>query len=70
MDQVSKSLIIFGGLFVVMGLLWHFSGGKIALFNLPGDIRIHKGNTSIFIPITSSLIISGLLSLIGYLLKK
>ena len=70
MDSISKTLIVLGVVLIFSGLVWHFSGGKIPLFRLPGDIRIENENTKIFIPITTSLLISGLLSLIGYLFKK
>lgn len=67
MDNISKSLIIAGSLFILAGLIWHFSGGNIPLGSLPGDIRIEKENTKIFIPITSSILISALFSLVAYL---
>lgn len=69
MDNISKSLIIAGALFILAGLLWHFTGGYIPFGNLPGDIRIEKENTKIFIPITSSIIVSLLFSLIAYLMS-
>lgn len=50
MDSISKSLIILGVVLIVAGLLWHFSGGKIPLGRLPGDISIEGENSKIFIP--------------------
>ena len=70
MNPVSKTLIIIGVVLIVSGLLWHFSGGKIPLGRLPGDIRIESENTKIFIPITTSLLLSALLSLIMYFFRK
>lgn len=70
MDSVSKSLILIGGIFILLGLLWHFSGGNIPFGRLPGDIRIENENTKIFIPITSCLVLSVLISIIGYFFKK
>lgn len=70
MDTVSKSLIIFGILLIVGGLIWHFSGGKIPLGHLPGDIHIQTGNSKIFIPITSCIVVSVLLSLISWLFRR
>ena len=70
MNPISKTLIILGVVFIVSGLLWHFSGGKIPLGRLPGDIRIESENTKIFIPITTSLLLSALLSLIMYFFRK
>lgn len=70
MNPVSKVLIVVGVLFIIVGLIWHFTGGNIPFGRLPGDIRIQKENSTFFFPITSCLIISAVLSLIGYLLKK
>lgn len=70
MDSVAKTLIIFGMLLILCGLVWHFSGGKIPLGRLPGDIRIEGENSKLYIPLTSCLLISGILSLIAYFLKK
>ena len=70
MDNISKALIISGCVLIVFGLIWHFSGGKIPLGSLPGDIKIENDNTKIYIPLTTSLIISAILSLIAYLMKK
>lgn len=70
MNPVSKTLIIIGIVLIVSGLFWQFSGGKIPLGRLPGDIRIETENSKVFIPITTSLLLSALLSLIMYLFRK
>ncbi|MFP5384821.1 MAG: DUF2905 domain-containing protein [Bacteriovoracia bacterium] len=70
MDSIAKTLLIIGGFFILSGLVWHFSGGKIPLGRLPGDIRIETGNGKVFIPITTSLLLSALLSLLAYIFKK
>lgn len=70
MDSLSKTLIILGGVLILSGLVWHFSGGKIPLGRLPGDIRIEGENSKIYIPITSSILVSAILSLIAWLVRK
>lgn len=70
MDNISKTLLISGGVLIAAGLIWHFSGGKIPLGRLPGDIRIESENSSFYFPLTTCLILSALLSLISYLFKK
>lgn len=64
-------LIIIGILVVISGLLTYFTGWKwISWFgNLPGDIRIEKGNTRIYFPMVSMLILSLALTLILRLLR-
>jgi Protein of unknown function (DUF2905) len=56
------------GLFVV-GLLIYF--GALSWFGrLPGDIRYEGTNTRVYIPIVSCLLLSVLLSLFFYLLRR
>lgn len=70
MDSIAKTLVIIGTIFIISGIVWHLSGGKIPLGRLPGDIRIETENSKLFIPITSSLLISALLTLLAYLFRK
>jgi hypothetical protein len=58
------------GLLVVVigGLAW---AGWLSWFGrLPGDIRIERGNTHIFIPITSMLLVSVVLSVVLALIRR
>lgn len=60
-----KLLIIIGGALCLVGLVLTFAPGLLGWFGkLPGDIRIQDENKSIFIPITSMIIVSLLLTLI------
>jgi len=65
---LGKLLVITGGILVLLGLfLW----GKIPfLGRLPGDIRIERDGFFIYIPITSMLLISAILTLIGFLFRR
>ncbi len=65
---LGKLLVITGGVLILVGLfLW----GKLPfLGRLPGDIRIERDGVFIYIPITSMLVISALLTLIGFLFRK
>ncbi|MBW2644762.1 MAG: DUF2905 domain-containing protein [Deltaproteobacteria bacterium] len=64
-------LLIFAGIVIVgVGILL-ILGPKIPwLGRLPGDIIIEKKNFKFYFPITTSIIISIILSLIFYLLRK
>jgi Protein of unknown function (DUF2905). len=62
-------LIALGVLFILAGLLY-WSGGLSWIGRLPGDIRIEKETTRIYIPIVSMLVISVLLSLVLWILGK
>ena len=65
---LGKLLVITGGILVLLGLfLW----GKIPfLGRLPGDVRIERDGFFIYIPITSMLLISAILTLIGFLFRR
>ena len=70
MHPIAKGFIIIGSLLIIIGLLWNLTQGKIPLGKLPGDVYIEKEGMKIFIPITSSILVSILLSVIAYLFRK
>lgn len=75
LDKVTKYLLITSAIFLVLGLFWHFFGrnipwGKIPLGRLPGDIYIKKENSSFYFPITTSILVSIILSIIFNILRK
>lgn len=70
MSPVSKALIFIGVILILSGLIWHFTGGKIPFGKLPGDFRYETENTKIYVPITTSIILSILLSMVAYFLRK
>ena len=63
-------IVISGGVaLVVVGLLiW--SGGLAWFGRLPGDIRYERGNTRVYAPITSMLLLSVVLSVIVAIVRK
>ena len=66
---MQKILIAAGIILVLTGLLWPYLG-KIPLGKLPGDIFIDKPNFKIYIPITTMILISLLLTLILWIIQK
>jgi uncharacterized membrane protein len=69
--QYGKIIIFIGSVLLIFGVLIYFWGDKFSWFGkLPGDIRIEKTNFKIYFPITTMLIISLLLNLIIWILKK
>lgn len=66
---MQKTLIMVGIAILMIGLLWPWID-KLPLGRLPGDIVIDKPGFKIFFPITSMLLISGLVSLVMWLLRK
>ena len=66
---MSRTLIIVGLVLVAAGLLWPFLA-KLGLGRLPGDIVVERENFTFYLPVTTSLLISGVLSLIFWLLGR
>jgi hypothetical protein len=66
----------FGKMLLLAGLLIACSGALLMLYDkipflgkLPGDITIKKGNIQFFFPITTSIIVSIVISLIVWILS-
>jgi len=66
---MQRILVILGIAFVAVGLLWPWLG-KIPLGRLPGDIVIDRPGFKLFIPITTMVVLSGLISLILWIFRK
>jgi hypothetical protein len=66
---MQKMLIVIGFVIIVIGLLWPHLG-KIPLGRLPGDIIINKPHLKIYIPITTAILVSAVISFIMWLLRK
>ncbi len=66
---MSKFLILLGIVLIVIGLLWPFLG-KLGLGRLPGDIVIERDNVHIYIPITTSILVSIVLSFVFWLFNR
>lgn len=62
---MGKMLIIVGLVVVLVGLVLQFAPGLLSWFgHLPGDIRRQGEHGMVFIPITSMIIVSIVLSII------
>lgn len=66
---MAKLLITLGIVLIVLGLLWPVLS-QLGLGNLPGDIRIERKGFRFYLPITSSLLVSLILSLIIWLFRR
>jgi hypothetical protein len=57
--RVGTVLMLIGAGLVVIGALVRFFPGLFSWFgNLPGDIRVENENSTVFIPITSMILVS------------
>lgn len=64
MQMIGKMLVLFGGITAAVGLLLMFSDKVPFLGKLPGDISIKRDNLQIFVPVTTSIVLSVLVSLL------
>jgi len=68
---MAKILMMLGAALLIVGAILQFAPGALGWFGrLPGDINIESGRTRIFIPITSMLIVSVVLSALFHLFKR
>jgi Protein of unknown function (DUF2905) len=58
---LARWLVILGVVLVVLGLLWPWLT-RLGLGRLPGDIVVERDNFRLYIPITTSLLISVVLA--------
>ena len=64
-----RPLIVLGTVLVIAGLLWPWLK-KVPLFHLPGDIVIDRPGFKFMFPVTTMLIVSAILSLIFWLMRR
>ncbi len=69
MSNSQKIIIAAGVVLVIIGLTWPWLS-KLPFGRLPGDIIVDKPNLKIYIPITTMLLLSAIISLILWLIRK
>jgi uncharacterized protein HemY len=65
---VQKTLIVIGLLIVLIGLAWPWLSA-LPLGRLPGDIVIERENFRLYFPLTTTIIISVVVTVILWLLR-
>lgn len=66
---MNRLLIGLGAALILVGVTWPWLRG-LPLFRLPGDIIIDRPGMRFFFPLTTMLLISALLSVIAWLLRR
>ena len=66
---MQKILIVVGVVITVIGLLWPWLA-KLPLGHLPGDIVINRPNLKIYIPITTMILISVVISILLRIFRR
>jgi hypothetical protein len=67
--MMQKTLIILGILVLATGILWPWIS-KLPIGRLPGDIIIDKPGLKVYIPITTMILVSVIVSVILWVLRK
>jgi hypothetical protein len=68
---MGKLLMLLGGALLAVGALLHLAPGALSWFGrLPGDVRIESEGTRVFLPITSMLVVSLVLTVLLNVLRR
>ena len=70
MHDLGKTIFILGLVLMVVGAILWKTGGLGGLGRLPGDIFVQKGNATFVFPIVTCLVISVVLTLLGWLFRR
>jgi hypothetical protein len=72
MAPLGRLLIVFGIVFILLGLILTYSNlfAFLRLGRLPGDISIKRENFSFYFPLTTCILLSIIMTLIFYLIRK
>jgi hypothetical protein len=66
---VNRALILLGTSLIIVGAGWSWFR-QLPLFRLPGDIVIERPGFRFFFPITTMLLLSVLISLAAWILRR
>jgi hypothetical protein len=66
---MNRFLVVAGALLVVAGVAWPWLR-RLPLFHLPGDIVIERPGFRLFLPITTMIVVSLVVSLIAWLFRR
>jgi hypothetical protein len=66
---MARVLIVLGALILAVGLLWP-NLSQLGLGRLPGDIVIERGNTTLYFPLMTCLLISVVFSLVLWIANR
>ncbi|MEA3210580.1 MAG: hypothetical protein QOE70_3637 [Chthoniobacter sp.] len=70
MQDLGKLLFIIGLVLTVAGAILWKTGSLGGLGRLPGDILVQKGNSTFYFPIVTCIVISLVLTLLGWLFRR
>jgi hypothetical protein len=66
---MQRLLIVAGAALLLAGLLWPWAS-KLGLGRLPGDFVIRREGFTFYLPLATCLVVSALLSVVVWLLRR
>lgn len=66
---MAKWLITIGVVLVALGVLWPLLA-KLGLGSLPGDIKLERKGLTFYFPLTTSIIVSAVITLILWIFRR
>jgi hypothetical protein len=70
MQEIGKTLIIFGLMLAGLGFILVFANKIPFLGRLPGDIFIQRKNLTFYFPVVTSIVLSIVVSLVFWLFSR
>lgn len=70
LEQFGRLLLFFGLILVALGLVFTFGSRILPLGRLPGDIIIRRDGFVLYFPLMTGIVLSLLLTLLGFLLSR
>lgn len=67
--DMNRLMIVVGTALVALGVAWPLVK-RLPLFRLPGDVLIDRPGLKVFVPITTMLVISIVMSLVAWLMRR
>jgi len=68
-STMQRLLITVGIALAAVGVFWPWLA-KIPLFRLPGDLVVNKPHLKIYVPVTSMVVLSVVVSLLFWIIRK
>ncbi len=69
MENISRWLLIFGAIAIVLGIIFRFLPDSLIPGKLPGDIHLKKGNFHFYFPLATSIALSVILTIVLWLIQ-
>jgi hypothetical protein len=70
-QQTGKYIVMAGVLIVLLGVIWYFLGHRLQwIGRLPGDVRIEREGFRFYLPLTTMILLSLLVSGILQIMRR